>query len=114
MAKKYGWYALSLLLVVHGSSLSMSRKIIQRTSRSKSSKRTCPTQQSLQNIENKLEAQNKLLQNLQQELVAKQTVHTKSYAFEIAKVEAKCKVYAANLREWRHTWALAEVEKMRE
>lgn len=111
MFKSFGFQVAVFLLIMHGVTVGMMQTVkrVRATSLfqlnrnthnsimyERSNTDTIAILQALNGFEKKLEKQNELLQNLYtlQNVINASAKVTKSYAFEIAKIEARCKIVA--------------------
>jgi len=119
MTKKYVFSA-AMFLIMYGTTTSMmvSKKIKNKTLRLNRLQSNNVGQtdlfekiaQSLQNMEAKLEKQNRLLQNLQSNLISNSGIHTQAYAaFQMAKMEDDYKLYEAQ-PSIEQEWAMKSVK----
>ena len=67
---------------------------------------------SLQTTERRLEEQNKRLQDLHERVLKARTVDANKYDWEMAKIEMKCKILAANLADHQENWMLMKVDNL--
>src|SRR5260221_7197160 len=108
---KFVFQAMILSLVLHGTAVSMmyTKKVpymasLPQFGRSSHGTTEILILKLLKNIEKKLEKQNRLLQDLQSNMVKNSGFDTQSYAVHIAKIEAERKMYEAHPSiEWEWT-----------
>ena len=129
--KRFGFNVAALLLVMHGVTVGMMTrtkairgiKCYKRShcaagiasrhniGKNKETNEVTLILESLQIVEKDLKKQTKLLQSLQKGLAEVQRKQTKSYDLEIAKIEARCKVIAADL-PYGYQAMMSEVDNM--